>query len=48
MTRSVRLPGSRRDVRERATSVALHMVRILLSGAPAPDTREQAARRLPG
>jgi nicotinamide-nucleotide amidase len=33
--RTVRLPGSRRDVRDRTTTVALHMLRALLlrSGA---------------
>lgn len=34
-TRSVTLPGSRAEVRDRATTVALHLVRRLLSG----DTR---------
>ncbi len=32
LTRSVRLPGGRADVRERATLVAMHMIRRLLSG----------------
>lgn len=32
LTRSVRLPGSRSDVRERAVTVAMHMVRRLLLG----------------
>ncbi len=32
LTRSVNLPGGRSDVRERATTVALHLVRRLLSG----------------
>ncbi|HXC23518.1 MAG TPA: competence/damage-inducible protein A [Solirubrobacteraceae bacterium] len=32
LTRSVRLPGSRADVRERAALVAMHMVRRLLGG----------------
>ncbi|MDE3070005.1 MAG: competence/damage-inducible protein A [Acidobacteriota bacterium] len=31
LTRSVTLPGSREDVRQRATTVAMHMVRILLA-----------------
>ncbi|HEV7808907.1 MAG TPA: competence/damage-inducible protein A [Solirubrobacteraceae bacterium] len=33
LTRSVNLPGGRADVRDRATTVALHMVRRLLRGA---------------
>jgi nicotinamide-nucleotide amidase len=32
LTRSVRLPGGRLDVRERAVTVAMHMIRRLLSG----------------
>ena len=32
MTRSVNLPGARADIRDRATTVALHMVRRLLLG----------------
>jgi nicotinamide-nucleotide amidase len=32
LTRSARLPGGRRDVRERSTAVALHMLRRLLLG----------------
>ncbi len=34
-TRSVTLPGSRADVRDRATTVALHLVRRLLTSTPA-------------
>ncbi|MEA2137579.1 MAG: nicotinamide-nucleotide amidase [Solirubrobacteraceae bacterium] len=33
LTRSVNLPGGRADVRDRATTVALHMLRRLLRGA---------------
>jgi nicotinamide-nucleotide amidase len=33
LTRSVHLPGGRADVRDRATTVALHMVRRLMLGA---------------
>jgi nicotinamide-nucleotide amidase len=32
LTRSVHLPGARSDVRERSTTVAMHMLRRLLSG----------------
>src|SRR5262249_40988632 len=32
MTRSVNLPGGRADVRERATTVAMHMIRRTLAG----------------
>jgi nicotinamide-nucleotide amidase len=32
LTRSVRLPGARADVRERAVTVAMHMIRRLLQG----------------
>ncbi len=45
ITRSVTLPGSRADVRERATTVAMHLIRRLLAGdvevelplTPAPE-----------
>jgi nicotinamide-nucleotide amidase len=45
LTRSVRLPGGRADIRDRSTTVALHLVRRLLLGqsddsvsvAPAPE-----------
>jgi len=32
LTRSLRLPGGRFDVRDRSTTVALHLVRRLLDG----------------
>ncbi len=32
LTRSVHLPGNRADVRDRATTVAMHLVRRLLLG----------------
>lgn len=55
LTRSVRLPGGRADIRDRATTVAMHLVRRLLLGeaddqdgevsvTPAP---EGALRRVP-
>jgi nicotinamide-nucleotide amidase len=34
MTRSINLPGGRADIRDRSTTVAMHMVRRLLAGAP--------------
>ncbi|MCL2769368.1 MAG: competence/damage-inducible protein A [Solirubrobacterales bacterium] len=39
LTRAVRLPGGRADVRERATTVAMHLIRraLLEAGAGAPD-----------
>ncbi len=44
LTRSVNLPGSRADIRDRATTVAMHLVRRLLLGTgdaepvePAPE-----------
>lgn len=36
LTRRVRLPGARFDVRDRSTTVALHLVLRLLRGEPAP------------
>jgi nicotinamide-nucleotide amidase len=40
ITRSVRLPGNRADIRDRSTTVAMHLLRRLLRG--------DAARPLPG
>jgi nicotinamide-nucleotide amidase len=40
ITRSTRLPGSRSDIRDRATTVAMHLLRRLLRGetaGPMPD-----------
>jgi nicotinamide-nucleotide amidase len=39
ITRSVRLPGGRADIRDRSTTVAMHLLRRLLHGEhdPAPD-----------
>ena len=34
ITRSTRLPGGRGDVRDRSTTVAMHLLRRLLVGAP--------------
>ncbi len=47
ITRSARLPGGRADIRERATTVALHLLRRLLLGETEPlDSAPQAAGRL--
>jgi nicotinamide-nucleotide amidase len=37
IVRTVVLPGSRADVRDRATTVALHLLRRMLRGEPVPD-----------
>jgi nicotinamide-nucleotide amidase len=37
IVRSVVLPGSRPDVRDRATTVAFHLLRRMLRGEPVPD-----------
>jgi nicotinamide-nucleotide amidase len=39
LTRSVRLPGARADVRERAVTVAMHLIRRLLSGTETTNPR---------
>jgi nicotinamide-nucleotide amidase len=51
ITRSVRLPGDRSDIRDRSTTVAMHLLRRLLRGeatAPLPgpgaDSVSAAAR----
>ena len=36
ITRALDLPGSRSEVRDRATTVALHLLRRLLAGLPTP------------
>ena len=46
LTRSVQLPGSRSDVRELSTTIAMHLIRRLLSGeggSPAPPSRQAGA-----
>jgi nicotinamide-nucleotide amidase len=42
VTRTVRLPGDRADIRERSTTVAMHLLRRALSG-PAASPAEAAA-----
>jgi nicotinamide-nucleotide amidase len=37
VTRTVRLPGDRDDIRDRSTTVAMHLLRRLLSSSEAPD-----------
>jgi nicotinamide-nucleotide amidase len=49
LTRSMNLPGGRADIRDRSTTVALHLVRRLLTGESAvggvaPDDRAAAAQ----
>ncbi len=44
LTRSVNLPGGRADVRDRATTVALHMVRRVLEGSRTTDPPLPARR----
>jgi nicotinamide-nucleotide amidase len=47
ITRTARLPGGRADVRDRSTTVALHLVRRLLRGetdVQLPGTRDRAPR----
>jgi nicotinamide-nucleotide amidase len=41
LTRSLNLPGGRADIRDRSTTVAMHLVRRLLT--PADDERVPAA-----
>jgi nicotinamide-nucleotide amidase len=43
LTRSVRLPGGRDDVRERAGLVAMHLIRRLLGGTGRTQARDPAA-----
>jgi nicotinamide-nucleotide amidase len=35
LTRDIRLPGGRADIRDRSTTVAMHLLRRLLRGEPA-------------
>jgi nicotinamide-nucleotide amidase len=44
ITRSTRLPGSRSDIRDRATTVAMHLLRRLLRGEAAGQMPEAPAR----
>jgi nicotinamide-nucleotide amidase len=44
LTRTVRLPGDRADIRDRSTTVAMHMLRrVLAAAAPAPAAGDAAA-----
>ena len=36
LERTVRVPGDRAEIRDRSTTIAMHMLRVLLSGARAP------------
>jgi nicotinamide-nucleotide amidase len=44
ITRSTRIPGNRSDVRDRATTVAMHLLRRLLRGESAGQMPEAPAR----
>jgi nicotinamide-nucleotide amidase len=48
ITRSLQLPGGRADVRERSTTVAMHLVRRLLVGEGADASPGSAAPASPG
>ena len=43
ITRTVRLPGDRTDIRDRSTTVAMHLLRRVLSGSPAEQGEPAAA-----
>ena len=43
MTRTIRLPGDRADIRDRSTTVAMHLLRRVLSEAAAPPSEAVAA-----
>jgi nicotinamide-nucleotide amidase len=46
ITRSIRLPGGRADIRDRSTTVAMHLLRRLLEGDVTPvDAPEASAQR---
>jgi nicotinamide-nucleotide amidase len=47
LTRSTNLPGGRGDVRERSTTVAMHLVRRLLVGEGSAAPPSAAATRSP-
>jgi nicotinamide-nucleotide amidase len=47
ITRSTRLPGSRSDIRDRATTVAMHLLRRLLRGQAAGQMPEAPVRSAP-
>ncbi|HEY7623041.1 MAG TPA: competence/damage-inducible protein A [Solirubrobacteraceae bacterium] len=44
LARSMQLPGGRMDVRDRSTTVAMHLVRRLLAGEASSDTASARAR----
>jgi nicotinamide-nucleotide amidase len=45
LTRTVRLPGDRADIRDRSTTVAMHMLRRVLAPATAPVVADAAEER---
>jgi nicotinamide-nucleotide amidase len=48
ITRTVRLPGDRTDIRDRSTTVAMHLLRRVLSEPAGAGTRAAAAAAEPG
>jgi nicotinamide-nucleotide amidase len=47
ISRTIRLPGDRVDIRDRSTTVAMHLLRRVLSEEPIPATESAAAARQP-
>ena len=45
LTRRLRLPGSRSDIRDRSTTVAMHLLRRVLLGEGAAVSAEEAGAR---
>ena len=45
LTRRLRLPGSRSDIRDRSTTVAMHLLRRVLLGEGAAESAEEAGAR---
>jgi nicotinamide-nucleotide amidase len=43
ITRTIRLPGDRADIRDRSTTMAMHLLRRVLSEAPAPAAEDEPA-----
>jgi nicotinamide-nucleotide amidase len=45
ITRTLRLPGDRADIRDRSTTVAMHLLRRVLSEAPVPAAATAQQRK---